>query len=1252
MYNLIKYNTLTEALAFNLTEEQLKLYYWLPEYSYKNYNAISKKLMNQYEPYPKETSNSEEYQRQFLYEVREGILPLEVEIDKIKYKFPYSNEYLNYIKTIQNTLFCYKSNISSVLYEIVILQNENKQYTLGEITSNFISNLNNNLISGRIIPTRISVEIVNPTTSKTAYSYVNSPNLATNINDFITDIDITFPNGKSNKEIIDSIYNPNIHIYNSMLIGDKDGGIKYTPFKDFRWFENKKLWTLDEILLKDFYSMSNLIPEGSIILICNTQEIKDKLQLELDTIYEQVSTPEKYFELLNKLSGNSFYKEVYSDDNQSELDSEFNGFFIEKRLRNCQLKNIVQLGYRNRDILYIFSPVVGLNTIFYSDTEEDYPLDESGYIAWDKIDYRKKYTKGLGAAKISPNIMYKLRSITEYLRLKQFTNRPEDDKTQGIPYDVTISQTLFKTDYNNATLTVTLGYTKFNETIYNDELISIYSLNEYVGIVKQSEGVYKVSFKSTTTIQEDRLVVKIKNTFTGIVSSITFDLDCVIGAMTTKIRVYEDYYSKFIKDCETITGYIHYEQTTEMSNTQLSNINQANINNSITYINDNFMTCNIPTWTPLEWQSSKGFNKSIKITFLGKRLRAEDYYKDKVGKYIHTFQSKADSSVNKTITVELNLSPVNREDNPRRDNEKDPSKPNPSYPVIIIGKPHDKDDRPGKGNDDGPGTGTGTGSNNNSATTIKQPTIIKQYTKPSSCPVDRRAVIPTPIEIYPIQTTSFKDTFNVTNQTIEPCFNDAHINTIDEENPYGVNIGYLTDFTLDKPFRKESNRSKVIFNASFNDILQKNVSASYWPQTGRDAYIDISKGKSENVIVPYIAEYVYEYDSFKNLDDSYMCKDLTNSQYRVIFNKPHFKHIYSKTIDGELLQGFDFKDFIRDSKGNYNAEQFSLYYKLQFKFQQLEYNNLSKIPNFIAKTAIYEQSIDRWRTINNDIQLIEGGVSCPTANFMATPRQIPLFNELDNSVNFNTKYPTTVNQVVNMNVPTYSIADYNCKLIMLPILKKPSSNIDDFTFAHLPNKVQGFFSVSEYNKDTQTYGDSYILYMYIDKIYYFPKEENCYIFWVKTSPKNLYSDLYNSLVAANLNVQYVTYVDGKPVYTTKPLTEFLRSLDDCINRLGTSLATISYGSVESGGKYNTTTKAVEYTAGAILIIANGKVSFGGYDFLLQGDYENLSGFIGGNVVNATIYPRYIKDNPIDENGNITNKNDINKLITMNIDRKE
>ena len=169
-----------------------------------------------------------------------------------------------------------------------------------------------------------------------------------------------------------------------------DSNSVITGFKDFIWSTYKPIMLWDDITNGNAKLWGRLIPNYSIFLIAKDDTIKVNLEANIEYLNDACRSIDTYDEIMIKITGAT-----------SKTDSLF--------------YNGVLIGYRVGLYIYIFPPTTGLHYVFYDKKNinlSSYPLitDENGhqYIDWDNIYYNAEYTEALGAAEVDPRILDKL----------------------------------------------------------------------------------------------------------------------------------------------------------------------------------------------------------------------------------------------------------------------------------------------------------------------------------------------------------------------------------------------------------------------------------------------------------------------------------------------------------------------------------------------------------------------------------------------------------------------------------------------------------------------------------------------------------------------------------------------------------------------------------------------------------------------------------------------------------------------------
>ena len=453
----------------------------------------------------------------------------------------------------------------------------------------------------------------------------------------------------------------------------------FFPFTDFRWLENKKIFLWSDITDGVAKSLGNLIPEGSIFFICSDENVKTRLEAELPTLKDDCTgTLDIYQDTIKRITG---VTSIWAD-----------GFYT----------NLL-VGFRSEGNIFVFYPTMGINSLFCNDGGEAYPLNKNGYIDFSAIDYRKKYTKGVGAACLHPRTVAKTDALY-YIYADQFTNKPTPE--QGSPFSITLSQQTYKTNSNSGTLTITLGYTTIDAVTYNDELTSVTSSKSLINIVNNGNNTYTISFKSTTSEQDDVLTVEIKNTFTNIYSYVSYNLKCVYEPTNPNpdyIRVYPSAITTTVaKNANETKGYVYFYRSAGFTADEQSYMTSANETDLPVRLQKYFTTTKAATPAtrvadPVLFSSVKfNGNNEMLVYFKGETYNAIlDIGKWGTYTYTHTI-----AGTSKTATFTLLM---------HADSNWKPS------PVPDPGPgPGDGDDGGGGGGGGGGGnTGGGGGSNNN-----------------------------------------------------------------------------------------------------------------------------------------------------------------------------------------------------------------------------------------------------------------------------------------------------------------------------------------------------------------------------------------------------------------------------------------------------------------------------------------------------------------------------------------------------------
>lgn len=584
MADLQKYNTLAEAIAYNLSDEELR------ELEYDDKNGLQK-ISD--EPDKGLTDKIEFYRKRysrFSKTILDKVSPDRVERDelgKFSYEYTSSGSIANkchFELDTNDNLVRYGS--ATTMYEI----DRNVSYdNLGYIGNNLH---NSCIVNG----TNVGVRLYEG-------GYLGHHTYFGEI-----DGDEKQGGGIYEREGIGPYLR---EMLETRIKLDEDTGKFYIDrFEDFRWLENKKIFKMTELKDKTFYNMSNLIPAYTVGFV-------------FGDVYKDTVDENLFKEFENDIKNN--WEEIIT--NHDKL------LAFEEKYQDKYL-----IYYRSDDRVY-FSEynICAIMAMFVADDgKEQYPLNKSGYIDYGAIDYRKQYTMALGAAKVSPKILTKILSWS-YGEVKSFTNKPEDP--YGVPTTITLTNQIFRPNNNTATLTVTLGHTKIDGKTYNDELQDIFSKYSNINIQNNQNGTYTISFKSTNVVpKKDYLIVPVKNTFNDVVYDTYFDLDLLENSVTETIRLNKTKYKIPVNECGSINGYLFYERNTNLTADEKKNISQTDLQKAIDYICKKFVDFpTLPNFDPKDFKSVICRDKGFVIRFNGKELSAHDF--DKMGLYKYTIKT-------------------------------------------------------------------------------------------------------------------------------------------------------------------------------------------------------------------------------------------------------------------------------------------------------------------------------------------------------------------------------------------------------------------------------------------------------------------------------------------------------------------------------------------------------------------------------------------------------------------------------------
>ena len=518
MPNLSKYNTLTEALAFNLTTDEIKEYAY-----YRTYENRIIKDVNFYHVYKFDlsTTTNNRYYQGALSNFNAEFSDTKIRLQQVSTS---CGRLLQTKKHSEYSVFYGREiDITAGLKTSLSYTNDLIVYNnclMGGIETIYkIRTDSYPIYYGSTIPT--TKRINNDTEQYNLMFYVPRYDIMSN---FKTSIDST------HKTFLDT-------------------------FSDFRWYDTKLVWLLSDIYDNTLLNESHNIPDCSIFLFARDADTKTRLEAQLPTLETQCTgTIETFVSLLNIIGNTS----VWYPDN----------FY-----------NSVYIGYVFNGFLYVFQgDSFGLNSLFMRPSEsnggEAYPLTSEGYIDYDAIDYRKTYTNAVGAAKLNPRAIAKLNDMY-YTSINHFDPYPT------VPDVITLDRQIYNTTYNSGTLTIELGhYVKDDKTIINNELISVTSEKGLINITQTSTDVYTVSFKNTTTDQEDKITVSILQAFLanrdskGIIKDTYFTVNFIADAQAIYfIKAYPTYLKKLISKHYTNQFSVYYEQFTDIPTADITTMN-------------------------------------------------------------------------------------------------------------------------------------------------------------------------------------------------------------------------------------------------------------------------------------------------------------------------------------------------------------------------------------------------------------------------------------------------------------------------------------------------------------------------------------------------------------------------------------------------------------------------------------------------------------------------------------------------------
>lgn len=590
MAELQQYNTLAEAIAFNLTDNNFKEL-GLLDFNVTNSNQII-------------AGNNTFYfipAKDVLY--RNGLYD-EIYITNKKYY------------DIKQAEFDTKDNLFSPDYHY------NSPVMVGMIKTNSISrelDLNNN-----------NTFSYPPNNSAVALSVLNGTTVGILIYTWPYKIPFFgnfFGDNAGGYSIYKSLKDPFIGKLGLRTKIAEDGSNYYAPITDFRYMPNKKVIKLSELKDKSFLDMLNLVPNNTIGFLfnnLNTSNVAD------DTLYEQFIV-----DIVNGQDIISSYEKL----------KEFETKYKQKYTIFFRTYNAIYFG--NYDDCSIMA-------MFVNDNKLDYPLNENGYIDYKNIDYSKEYTSGLGAAKVNPKIITKMLGWSWTPAKVFTNEPDPDIPNQGVKTEISISNQIFRPSENKATLTVKLGHCIVSGITYKDKLETIHSKNKFINITDNKDGTYTIAFRSTINPQTDYVYIPVKNTFNGITVDNFYELELVRDNVTEVIRVRQPSYNVTISNCNTISGYLFYERKTPLADEEKNNLKQADIAKAFEFLSANIVSFpRLSPFDPIDIESITFSNREILCIFKGKALDiTEQYRADKYHYDIQTINSKISTTLDITLLTD------------------------------------------------------------------------------------------------------------------------------------------------------------------------------------------------------------------------------------------------------------------------------------------------------------------------------------------------------------------------------------------------------------------------------------------------------------------------------------------------------------------------------------------------------------------------------------------------------------------------
>lgn len=271
MKALTKYNTLSEALAFNLTNEEID------EFGYF------------------ETLQKEEYVKKIYEKLMNNVF----EDEKNVYEYKVEGTAKRYTA---NTRKYNQSEFELENKDSEFMQRTNSLLSVNNASKEKSLNIGNNAFSRFLAKDKTNIDygVLERWIFNNALFYCHSTRIPNNYLPFFGDYSGTKP-----FNFISGVFTGLTYIFhtNSQY---KNGKLLFSSFKDFRWLENKKTFTFtDDIIDSDIFEYANLIPNHTIGYLCK-KEIYEEFIKEEPTFKEKCKTLDEIIKLEKKYRNKVF----------------------------------------------------------------------------------------------------------------------------------------------------------------------------------------------------------------------------------------------------------------------------------------------------------------------------------------------------------------------------------------------------------------------------------------------------------------------------------------------------------------------------------------------------------------------------------------------------------------------------------------------------------------------------------------------------------------------------------------------------------------------------------------------------------------------------------------------------------------------------------------------------------------------------------------------------------------------------------